>query len=103
MIRHFVVAVVLGLALSACGVGADEDLSTLGLAVADQGSVATSQDPVPPAPDPTLSVLAADPKGDLVIIAVGSKAPARPGDENASSQDPIPPKIHCPRQMHQFR
>ncbi|HEY3445166.1 MAG TPA: hypothetical protein VGK67_02335 [Myxococcales bacterium] len=102
MIRQLVVAIALGLGLSACGVGAGEDLSTVDVRLADEGAVATSQDPVPPAPEPPSYEFATDRVGNIVIVAVASPSPPSPGDENASSQDPIPPKVQGPRLMHQF-
>ena len=107
MIRQFVVAALLGLALSACGVGADEDLSTLGQAV-EQDEVATSQDPVPP-PQAPMNVVTGQVAvvvgqgGNPPVIAIGSPAPRAPGDTNSSSQDPIPPKVQGPRTSRQFR
>ncbi|MGC4117086.1 MAG: hypothetical protein QM765_21495 [Myxococcales bacterium] len=103
MIRQFLIAGVLGLGLSACGVGVEEDLSTAVTSLEEQDTVATSQDPVPPAPEPTTYEVAIDPVGNLVIVAVGSPAPSAPGDETASSQDPIPPKVQGPRQVRSLR
>jgi len=98
MIRHLLIATVMLLALGACGVGADEDPATLGQSVSglDLGAVAT-QDPVPP------KVLPAAPGSYDVVVNLGgipvvitlpsgSGAPGNPGDQNSSSQDPIPPK-----------
>jgi hypothetical protein len=95
MIRQLLIAAVMGLALSACGVGYDEDPATLGIEAQglDQGAVAT-QDPVPPKTEPvTLGVIVL-PGGIPVAIKASSAtgSPGNPGDQNSSSQDPIPPK-----------
>ncbi len=104
MIRQFVVAVVLGLGLSACGVEAGEELVAQNEGLEDSGgAVATSQDPVPPSPDPVTYEITTDHAGNIVIIAVASPAPSAPGDESASSQDPIPPKIHRPNEARVHR
>jgi hypothetical protein len=96
MIRQLLIAAVMGLALSACGVGYDEDLASLGIAAqaVDQATVAT-QDPVPPKTEPTTIAVVFDLNGNSVVItgvSASSGAPGNPGDQNSSSQDPIPPK-----------
>ncbi len=103
MTRQIAVAAVLGLALSACGVGADEDYATLGQSL-EQGAVATSQDPVPPSDrGPTQLAVVVDPSGISTVVVVGSAAPSAPGASNSSSQDPIPPKVQGPRNSNTFR
>jgi len=96
MIRHFVVGALLGLALSACGVGADEDINSLGQALSASsaapaspgGTNSSSQDPIPP---------------KILLAGAGSAAPGSPGSTNSSSQDPIPPKVQPTRLTSNFR
>ena len=90
MIRQIVIAAVLGLGFSACGVGADETLGTQDQAV-EQGTTATSQDPVPP--KQKAYALGVDQAGNLVVITVALPASVNPGDTKGSSQDPVPPKL----------
>jgi predicted small secreted protein len=87
MIRQIVIAAVLGMGLAACGVGADEDINTLGQSLEN----ATSQDPVPPKVKTTM--LGTDQNGNTIVVTVGSPGPASPGETKASSQDPVPPKF----------
>jgi hypothetical protein len=94
MIRHLLIAVVMGWALAACGVGADEDLNELGLT--DQALVqASSPDPVPPKVMPSGSLVnPTTPNGNIAMYTVASapSSPGNPGDQNSSTPDPIPPK-----------
>ena len=91
MIRQLLIAALFGLALSACGVGADEDLNQLG--ISDQAlEQASSPDPVPPKVLPGAVVGSQAAQAAMNTVGSGMGNPGNPGDQNASTPDPIPPK-----------
>lgn len=95
MIRQLLVTAVLVFGLVGCGVGADEDLSLVLQTLEEEP--ASSQEPIPPPlsepeSEPVVVVVQTAADGATTIVAVSSSAPASPGSEVASSQDPIPPK-----------
>jgi hypothetical protein len=93
MIRQLLIAIVLGLALSGCGVGYDEDPASLGVESQRlELGVNATQDPVPPKTEPATIAVIFDRFGNPVSITASSGTPGNPGDQNSSSQDPIPPK-----------
>ncbi|MBI5548738.1 MAG: hypothetical protein HY901_33060 [Deltaproteobacteria bacterium] len=93
MIRQIVIAVLVALGLSACGVEVDQDLEALSLGL-NQSEVASTQDPVPPPQhQPGEVTFALDTAGNLLLVSVVSTAPGGSGDDTSSTQDPIPPKV----------
>lgn len=89
MVRQLLVAAVVVIGLAGCGVGADEDIAVLEQSLHDRSS---SQEPIPPPEAEPVVIVVRTAGGAPVVLAVGGPAPASPGAENSSSQDPIPPK-----------